>query len=60
MPRTHIQPRRYTPLPAYTIRACHAAHTGDAHHGRTHHRCRTCTRYTHALTLALEREQAAP
>jgi hypothetical protein len=58
--RIPIQPRRYDPLPAHTIRACYAAHTGDLHFGCTDHGCTTCARYTHALTLALAREQAAP
>jgi hypothetical protein len=56
--RPPARPNR-APIPWAAVRAAYDAHQDAAHHGRPGRACRTCTRYTAAVTLARRRENEA-
>lgn len=59
-PRPIVEPPgTRAPLPAAAHRAAYGAHRATQHGGQIGHRCRTCARYTAAITLAATREELA-
>jgi hypothetical protein len=51
------EPGTRAAVPAAALRAAYEAHRAHAHHGRIGYRCRTCTRYAAAVTLAATRDE---
>lgn len=56
-PRPATEPGTRAAVPAAALRAAYEAHRAHEHHGRTGYRCRTCTRYAAAVTLAATRDE---